>query len=134
MHRYAAPLQLFDKVGAMRAIDPFCNLVTVNYLLAGIQLFSDIPECTAWRHFIRDIGMYDDAEQHNRIHTVWQVLQLVRDVFIPFGVPRGSDMQVRLHPHQTLARLLIQCESHIACCRHDLPSYSLILQGRPPPG
>lgn len=95
--KYAECLQLFDKVGALRAIDPFCNLVTVNYLLAGIQLFSDVNECTAWRQFIRDIGMYDDKQQCNRINTPWQVLKLVRDVFIPFGIPRGSDMQVRTH-------------------------------------
>lgn len=33
--KYAQEVQIFDKVGALRAIDPFCNLVTVNYLLAG---------------------------------------------------------------------------------------------------
>lgn len=85
--------QLFDKVGALRAIDPFCNLATVNYLLAGIQLFSDIPTCSAWTQFIRDIGMYDSKVQHMRIHTPWQILRIIRDVFIPFGIPRGSDMQ-----------------------------------------
>ena len=92
--KFAEGPQIFDKVGALRAIDPFCNLVTVNYLLAGIQLFSDIPECTSWKQFIRDIGMYDDKFVGGRIHTPWQVLKMVRDVFIPFGVPRGSDQQV----------------------------------------
>jgi hypothetical protein len=92
--KYAEGMQLFDKVGALRAIDPFCNLVTVNYLLAGIQLYSDVPDCTAWTQFIRDIGMYNDKVQHQRIHTSWQIAKLVSDVFIPFGVPRGSDMQV----------------------------------------
>ena len=85
--------QLFDKVGALRAIDPFCNLTTVNYLLAGIQLYSDIPMCSAWTQFIRDIGMYDNKIQHRRIHTPWQILRIIRDTFIPFGIPRGSDMQ-----------------------------------------
>lgn len=51
--KYAEGVQIFDKVGALRAIDPFCNLATVNYLLAGIQLFSDIPQCTAWAQFVR---------------------------------------------------------------------------------
>ena len=92
--KYADGPQIFDKVGALRAIDPFCNLVTVNYLLAGIQLFSDVPDCTSWTQFIRDIGMYDDKQVGGRIHTPWQVLKMVRDIFIPFGVPRGSDMQV----------------------------------------
>lgn len=64
--RFADGPQIFDKVGALRAIDPFCNLVTVNYLLAGIQLYSDVPECTAWTQFIRDIGMYDDRSLHGR--------------------------------------------------------------------
>jgi hypothetical protein len=35
-------VQVFDKVGALRAIDPFVNLATVNYLLAGIQMYADI--------------------------------------------------------------------------------------------
>ena len=92
--KYAEGIKLFDQIGALRAIDPFVNLCTVNYLLAGIQLFSDIPRCTAWAQFIRDIGMYDSRVQANRIHTSWQVLKMIRDVFVPFGVPRGSDMQV----------------------------------------
>lgn len=94
--KFADGPQIFDKVGALRAIDPFCNLATVNYLLAGIQLFSDIEECTSWNQFIRDIGMYNSKVVNQRIHTSWQVLKIVRDVFIPFGIPRGSDMQVRI--------------------------------------
>lgn len=92
--KYAEGMQIFDKVGALRAIDPFVNLATVNYLLAGIQLYSDIPACTAWAQFCRDIGVYKSMVQHERIASSWQVLKVVRDVFIPFGVPRGSDMQV----------------------------------------
>ena len=70
-------------------------------------MFSDIPDCTAWTQFIRDIGMYDNQVVPGRISASWQVLKLVRDVFIPFGVPRGSDMQVRCinlrdtHPKST---------------------------------
>ena len=60
---------------------------------AGIQLFSDIPDCSAWVQFIRDIGMYDDRVLQKRIHMSHEVLKLVRDVFIPFGIPRGSDSQ-----------------------------------------
>lgn len=37
--------------------------------------------------------MYDDKLMHHRIHTSWQIAKIVRDIFIPFGVPRGSDMQ-----------------------------------------
>jgi hypothetical protein len=58
-------------------------------------MFADIPQCTAWTQFIRDIGMYNDKAQHQEIRSVWQILKIVRDIFIPFGVPRGSDMQVR---------------------------------------
>jgi hypothetical protein len=93
--KYAESMRIFDKAGALRAIDPFCNLATVNYLLAGIQLYSDIPQATAWTQFIRDIGMYDDRVQQKRIAYSWQILKMIRDKFIPFGVPRGSDMQVR---------------------------------------
>lgn len=99
--KFAEGPQIFDKVGALRAIDPFCNLVTVNYLLAGIQLFSDIPDAKSWNQFIRDIGMYDDKMVNQRIHTSYQVLKMVRDVFIPFGVPRGSDMQVCVNFHDS---------------------------------
>lgn len=94
IHTLLTHITFTSQVGALRAIDPFCNLSTVNYLLAGIQMFADIPQCTAWTQFVRDIGMYDDTAQHRRIHTSWQILKLVRDIFIPFGVPRGSDMQV----------------------------------------
>lgn len=87
-------VKMFDKVGALRAVDPFVNLATVNYLLAGIQLYGDIDGADRWHQFIRDINMYDNKESVNRIHTVWQVLRMVRDVFIPFGIPRGSEMQV----------------------------------------
>lgn len=86
-------VQVFDKVGALRAIDPFINLATVNYLLAGIQMYADIQGANAWVQFIRDIGMYGKRNEQCRVASVWQVLQMVRDVFIPFGVPRGSDMQ-----------------------------------------
>lgn len=93
--KHAEGIQIFDKVGALRAIDPFCNLVTVNYLLAGIQMYSDIddPHCSSWRQFIRDIDMFDSKVMHQRIHTSWQVLKIIRDIFVPFGVPRGSDKQ-----------------------------------------
>lgn len=37
--------------------------------------------------------MYNDKSVGGRIHTSYQVLKMIRDVFIPFGVPRGSDMQ-----------------------------------------
>lgn len=94
IHTLLTHITFTSQVGALRAIDPFCNLSTVNYLLAGIQMFADIPQCTAWTQFVRDIGMYDHTAQHRRIHTSWQILKLVRDIFIPFGVPRGSDMQV----------------------------------------
>lgn len=38
--------------------------------------------------------MYDSKVEHKRIHMSHEVLKLVRDVFIPFGIPRGSDSQV----------------------------------------
>jgi hypothetical protein len=99
-------VQVFDKVGALRAIDPFVNLATVNYLLAGIQLYADIEGADRWHQFVRDINMYENKESVNRVHTVWQVLKMIRDIFIPFGVPRGSEMQVGGHkPFPMLADL-----------------------------
>jgi len=90
--KYGESIRIFEKAGALRAIDPFCNLATVNYLLAGMQLYGDIPGCSAWRQFIRDIGGYrPDAGEHKI--ELKDVLRLVREIFVPFGVPRGSDYQ-----------------------------------------
>ena len=86
-------IEVFDKVGALRAIDPFVNLATVNYLLAGIQMYSDISGADKWHQFIRDIGMYKSPDTVNRVYKIWDILRIVRDVFIPFGIPRGSEMQ-----------------------------------------
>lgn len=92
-------MQTFDihRSGMARAnMDILCNLCTVNYLLAGCQLFSgtDIRKYPEWRKFMRNIGILRDEEADDKEIKIKEVLDMMANVFIPFGIPRGSDQQV----------------------------------------
>lgn len=83
-------------------MDPLCNLCTVNYLLAGFQLYSGetatgtplLDNHPQWKMFLRHIGQLQEENLGKQI-GLKEVLEMVRTRFIPFGVPRGSDQQVR---------------------------------------
>jgi hypothetical protein len=100
----ASETQIFGMGGAYHGIlDPLVNLCTVNYLLAGIQLFTgvlddDTPRINQypqWKMFLREIGFFrsEDDLKIDLQTDLERLLQIVANVFVPFGIPRGSEMQ-----------------------------------------
>ena len=81
------------------AIDPFINLVTVNYLLAGLQLCVnryDTEDPCLWKTFLHDISQdrfqREYFEQKKDI-SFDDIVHIVRELITPFGVVRGSEQQ-----------------------------------------
>ena len=79
------------------ARNAFCNLSTVNYLLAGLQRISPTApgrgrNPTTWSRLAVDLDFRPDAE-----HPAREILKLVKTGFIPYGVCAGSEHQGGKH-------------------------------------
>lgn len=85
------------------AIDPFINLATVNYLLAGFQLCTgDLSrgETNLWKTLLHDLSQdhfnTQGFQERNRI-TLEDIFYISRELISPFGVVRGSEKQGGQH-------------------------------------
>ena len=48
-------MHAFERMELGRSVDPFVNLATVNYILAGIQRFWNKPERVKWQQLMVDM-------------------------------------------------------------------------------
>ena len=80
-------------------IDPFVNLATVNYILAGLQRHWDQREASNWQQLMVDLKFVDDAYAERSGFTVADALRFVRNTGTarPFGVPHTSENQGGQH-------------------------------------
>jgi hypothetical protein len=83
-------------------IDPFINLPTLNYILAGIQrLNPDDPNNRLWLDFLHALDQDrfpDHNEQNKRNYKVDRldindILHIIQNCIRPFGIMRGSEKQ-----------------------------------------
>lgn len=81
------------------AIDPFINLATLNYILAGLQLAMCRPARephNLWKTLLHDLDkdlFNDDYFAKNDYVSLNDLFHIVRSLITPFGVVRGSEKQ-----------------------------------------
>ena len=83
----------FDRLELGRMVDPFVNLATVNYLLAGCQRYWNEVGAVFWQQFMVDTDFMPPLSQARRPFTVHDALLFVNEVARPFGIVHGSMMQ-----------------------------------------
>ena len=92
-------INAFDRLQLSRMVDPIVNLVTVNYILAGLQRYWKKREAANWQQLMVDLRFVDDAYAERSNFTAGDALRFVNDMGTarPFGVPHTSEMQGGQH-------------------------------------
>lgn len=96
-------LHTFERMELSHAVDPFVNLATVNYLLAGIQRNWHRASQTNWQQFMVDTDFAPRATQARQEFSVRHALRFIQDVARPFGIAHGSERQGGQHEGSTSA-------------------------------
>lgn len=86
------------RAGLGTAIDPMINLCTLNYLLAGIQICTQIPGIrNKWDQLLHhlDKKRFDGTARNN--YNYADIKHVVRHLVRPFGIAHGSEKQGGQH-------------------------------------
>ena len=86
-----------DRMNLGNMIDPFVNLPTVNYLLAGIQRYWNKSEALNWQQLLVDLSFVDDVYSERGRFNVAHAIRFITDIARPWGVPNTSEMQGGQH-------------------------------------
>ena len=73
------------------------NLATVNYILWGLQVGSNLPGGGRWKLFFDQLCHMELAPYRGRQLPVDVVFNFIRSYIMPFGVLHGADTQGGLH-------------------------------------
>ena len=87
----------FERLQLTRAIDPFVNLPTINFILAGIQRHWAKPDSQNWQQLLVDLRFVEDVYNERAPFTVADAIRFVTQVGRPFGIPHTSEMQGGQH-------------------------------------
>ena len=87
----------FERLKLTRMIDPLVNLVTVNYILAGLQRFWNKRDALNWQQLMVDLRFIEDAYADRGPFTVGDAIRFVTEVARPWGVPHTSELQGGQH-------------------------------------
>ena len=90
-------MHTFERLELSNVVDPFVNLTTVNYLLAGIQRNWNRPEQLKWQQLIVDTDFMPSMARARTGFTVRNALHFIQEVARPFGVAHGSENQGGQH-------------------------------------
>lgn len=90
-------MHTFERLELSNAVDPFVNLITVNYLLAGIQRNWNRLDQIKWQQFIVDTDFMPSMARARTPFTVRHALHFIQEVARPFGVVHGSERQGGQH-------------------------------------
>lgn len=90
-------LNTFERMELSHAVDPFVNLATVNYLLAGLQRNWNKPDSIKWQQFIVDTDFMPSLTQARSGFTIRHALRFIQEIARPFGVAHGSERQGGQH-------------------------------------
>ena len=90
-------LHSFDRMQMSRMVDPIVNLVTVNYILAGLQRYWDQRDAANWQQLMVDLRFVEDAYAERGGFTVGDALKFINHTARPFGVPHTSELQGGQH-------------------------------------
>ena len=83
-----------QRAGLGTAVDPFINLVTLNYILAGLQICTLVPQL---RHKWDTLMNHLDSSKFNgtadQKYDLNSIIHIVQNLVRPFGVVHGKDNQ-----------------------------------------
>jgi len=82
-------MHAFERLELGRSVDPFVNLATVNYILAGVQRFWNKPERVKWQQLMVDMDFGVPSISAKTDFTVQDAIRFISDVARPFGVAHG---------------------------------------------
>jgi hypothetical protein len=89
------------RAGLGTAIDPMINLCTLNYLLAGIQICTQVPALRVkWDQLLHYLdGRRFEGHVAGRVHAYSydDLKHVVRNLIRPFGIAHGSERQGGQH-------------------------------------
>lgn len=86
------------RAGLGTAIDPMINICTLNYILAGVQICTQIPSVRQkWDQFLHhlDKKRFNGTDAQN--YNYDDLKHIVRHLVKPFGVAHGSEKQGGQH-------------------------------------
>ncbi len=87
----------FERLKLTRMIDPLVNLVTVNYILAGLQRFWNKRDALNWQQLMVDLRFVEDAYADRGPFTAGDAIRFITEVARPWGVPHTSELQGGQH-------------------------------------
>jgi hypothetical protein len=87
----------FERLKLTRMIDPLVNIVTVNYILAGLQRFWNNREALNWQQLMVDLRFVEDAYAERGPFTVADAIRFITEIARPWGVPHTSELQGGQH-------------------------------------
>lgn len=92
-------IHTFDRLQMRGMVDPIVNLVTVNYILAGLQRHWKKADAKNWQQLMVDLQFVDNAYVERDDFTVGDALRFVNSTGTarPFGVPHTSENQGGQH-------------------------------------
>ena len=90
-------INAFDRLQLSRIVDPIVNLVTVNYILAGLQRHWSNRDAVSWQQLMVDLRFVEDVYANRSAFDVGDAIRFVSDTARPFGVPHTSELQVGQH-------------------------------------
>ena len=90
-------MHTFERMELSHIVDPFVNLATVNYLLAGMQRYWNEPNRIKWQQFMVDTDFIGSATAAKADFKVADAIKFITDVARPFGIVTGSEKQGGTH-------------------------------------
>ena len=87
----------FERLQLTRMIDPIVNIVTANYILAGLQRYWNRRDAHNWQQLMVDMRIVEDAYAERGPFTVRDAIRYLADTARPWGVPHTSELQGGQH-------------------------------------
>ncbi len=86
------------RAGLGTAVDPLINLCTLNYILAGMQISTQLPETrTKWDHFLNHLDKDRFNGTQTQQYNLEDIKHVIRHLAKPFGIAHGSEKQGGQH-------------------------------------
>jgi len=90
-------LAAFERLKLTRMIDPMVNIVTVNYILAGLQRFWNNRDAFNWQQLMVDLRFVEDAYAERGAFNVGDAIRFITEIARPWGIPHTSELQGGQH-------------------------------------
>ena len=86
------------RAGLGTAVDPLINLCTLNYILAGVQISTQLPESKPkWDNFLNHLDKDRFTGTFAQQYNLEDLKHIIRNLCKPFGIAHGSEKQGGQH-------------------------------------